>query len=106
MASGRLGKADLVATTDTVVYTCPADTFTVATVSICNRGNQVITLKMSVSDSGTPDASEYVEYDTEVLSHGVLERTGLVMNAGQKLVVWSNAVNVSAVVMGIETGTS
>jgi len=61
---------------------------------------------MSVSDSGTPDASEYVEYDTEVLSHGVLERTGLVMNAGQKLVVWSNAVNVSAVVMGIETGTS
>ena len=106
MASGRLGKAHLVATTDTVVYTCPADTFTVATVSICNRGNQVITLKMSVSDSGTPDASEYVEYDTEVLSHGVLERTGLVMNAGQKLVVWSNAVNVSAVVMGIETGTS
>ena len=106
MASGRLGKADLFATTDTVVYTCPADTFTVATVSICNRGNQVITLKMSVSDSGTPDASEYVEYDTEVLSHGVLERTGLVMNAGQKLVVWSNAVNVSAVVMGIETGTS
>jgi len=106
MASGRLGKADLVATTDTVVYTCPADTFTVATVSICNRGNQVITLKMSVSDSGTPDASEYVEYNTEVLSHGVLERTGLVMNAGQKLVVWSNAVNVSAVVMGIETGTS
>ena len=106
MASGRLGKAYLVATTDTVVYTCPADTFTVATVSICNRGNQVITLKMSVSDSGTPDASEYVEYDTEVLSHGVLERTGLVMNAGQKLVVWSNAVNVSAVVMGIETGTS
>ena len=106
MASGRLGKADLVATTDTVVYTCPADTFTVATVSICNRGNQVITLKMSVSDSGTPDASQYVEYDTEVLSHGVLERTGLVMNAGKKLVVWSNAVNVSAVVMGIETGTS
>ena len=106
MASGRLGIADLVDSTDTVVYTCPADTFTVATVSICNRGNQVITLKMSVSDSGTPDASEYVEYDTEVLSHGVLERTGLVMNAGQKLVVWSNAVNVSAVVMGIETGTS
>ena len=61
MASGRLGKADLVATTDTVVYTCPADTFTVATVSICYRGNQDITLKMSVSDSGTPDASEYVE---------------------------------------------
>ena len=44
MASGRLGKADLVASTDTVVYTVPADTFTVATVSICNRGNQVVTI--------------------------------------------------------------
>ena len=104
MASGRLGKADLVASTDTVVYTVPADTFTVATVSICNRGNQVVTIKMAVADAATPDASEYVEHNVEILSAGVLERSGLVRAAGQKLVVWSSGANVAAVAMGIETG--
>ena len=51
-------------------------------------------------------SSEYVEYDVEILSHGVLERSGLVMSAGQKLVVRSSGANVAAVAMGIETGTA
>jgi len=106
MASGRLGTANLTAATNTSVYTVPADTFTVATVSICNRGNQAITVQMAVADSATPNASEYIEYETEVLSHGVLERTGVVMSAGQILVVYASAANVSAVVMGIETSTA
>ena len=99
MASGRLGTANLTAATNTSVYT-------VATISICNRGNQAITVQMAVADSATPNASEYIEYETEVLSHGVLERTGVVMSAGQILVVYTSAANVSAVVMGIETSTA
>ena len=106
MASGRLGKADLTAATLTTVYTTPVDTFTVATVSFCNRGNQAVTVRLAVADAATPDNSEYVEYETEILSHGVLERTGLVLNAGQLLVAHSSGANVSVVVMGIETSTA
>ena len=37
MASGKLGANNLSAATDTVVYTCGANTFAVATVNIVNR---------------------------------------------------------------------
>ena len=50
--------------------------------------------------------SEYVEFETEILSHGVLERTGLVLNAAQLLVSHSSGANVSCVVSGIETSTA
>lgn len=106
MATGRLGANDLAAATNTTVYTVPSDTFSVVTLSICNRGNQAISVRVAVSASATPTAAEWIEYDTEVLGKGVLERTGIVMDAGRLLVVYASAANVSAVAFGIETPTA
>jgi hypothetical protein len=103
MASGRLGANDLSASTDTTLYTVPAQTFTIASVSFCNRGNQTITIRLSVSDADVPTASEYIEYETEIPPKGVLERTGIALGAAQKLVVRANSANVSAVGFGVET---
>ena len=105
MATGRLGVADLAAATNTSVYTVPADTFSVVTVSLCNRSTGTRSVRVAVAAAGTPLDAEYIEYDADILANGVLERTGIVMDASKILVVRADSTDVSAVVYGIETAT-
>lgn len=103
MATGKLGANDLSATTNTTVYTCPADTYAVVAINICNRGANATAVRIAIADSDTPGAAEYIEYDSQIFSKNVLERTGIVLAATQRLVVYSTQASVSAVVVGIET---
>jgi|SRR5210317_49325 hypothetical protein len=103
MATGRLGASDVTAGANTVVYTVPASTYAVVTVSFCNRSNTAASLRLAVASADTPTNAEYVEYDTEIMAKGVLERTGLVLDAGKRIVAYSSSDATSVVVMGIET---
>ena len=106
MATGRIGASDLTSGANVTVYTAPTDTYAVASINICNRGNHVTSIRIAVAAADTPTAGEYIEFDTEVLSKGVLERTGIVLAAGQKIVCYASGANISAVAMGIETSTA
>ena len=103
MATGRLAAEDLTSATLTTVYTVPEDTYTVATLNLCNRGADSSFVSVAIATTDSPDVGEYVEFETTLLSKNILERTGIVISADQRIVVLSSEANVSAVVVGIET---
>lgn len=106
MTTGRLGTADLATATLETVYTVPTDVFSVISVNICNRNNSSVGIRLAIADNDTPTSSEFIEHDVEIGGKGVLERTGIIIGAGQKVVMYSSSANVSVVVFGIETPTS
>lgn len=105
MASGILGQQALNATTNTTVYTTPADTVAYANVNVVNINSTPVSVRLALSTTGTPTSAEYVEYDALIDGYGVLERTGIVLNATKRVVAYSDTANVSVSVYGVEEST-
>lgn len=102
MANGRLGAVDLTANTDTTLYTCPIGKTATVNVTFTNRQTSPVNVKLALANSASPATTDYLEFNTELPPFGVLERTGIVVGAGQFLVVTSNVSGVSAVAFGFE----
>lgn len=102
MASGILGQSAPSAATNTTVYTVPSATTATFNVNIVNTGDSVARVRLAISATGTPGASEWIEYGTEVLAGGVLERSGFVAQATKNVVVYTDTATVSVSVYGYE----
>jgi hypothetical protein len=103
MATGRLGVQAIPANTNTTVYTVPTGFYTVLNVSITNRNTSSVTIRLAIASTGTPSDQEWIEFDTVLVGKGVFERTGLVVQAGLNIVVFSSSASVGSTVYGIET---
>jgi len=106
MSWKKLGASDLSATTNTSVYTVPASTEAIVAVNVCNRNASAVAIRLAVAESGTPGNEDYIEYDVSVPANGVLERTGLHMEATKVLVAYSDTANVSVLAHGNERSTA
>ena len=103
MASGILGQSAPTASTDTTVYTVPASTLSVVNINVLNRSaSNPVNVRIALAAAGTPTNAEYIEYDVTVPAKGVVERTGLALNAGKLVVVQCSTADTSVSVYGLE----
>jgi hypothetical protein len=104
MATGRLGANALAVATESVVYTVPTGKYAVFSLSVVNRNSATsASVRLALANATTATTAEFIEYDASIPSNGVLERTGLILDAGKRLTAYSSVANVSIVVYGIET---
>lgn len=105
MASGILGQSAPSATTLTTVYTVPDSTLSVVNINVSNRSSASATVRIALSATATPENSEYIEYDAPLPGNSVLERTGIALGAGRRVVVYASTANCSVNVYGLEQST-
>ena len=105
MASGILGQ--IVGTgSEADVYTVPSSTLAVVNVSIINNdSSNDETVVLRLVNSGDTSAAKHNLENMSVVSNGVVERTAIVMGAGDKLTMNASS-DVSVSVYGIEESTS
>lgn len=103
MASGRLGALNLSATTNTQIYAGPATSYVgTVTVSLCNRNATPVRVRLAVATTSSPSTAEWLWYDKLIPGYEAVERTGLVVDNGKQIVVYTDTANVTAVAMGFE----
>lgn len=95
-----LAAADLSTTTETLIYTCPASTRAVVSVNICARDSACL-VRLAVVNNATPSGQHYLEYDASLPVSGVLERSGIVLAAADRIYVKTSAAGISVNVFGI-----
>lgn len=102
MPSGILGQSAPAATTNTTVYTVPSGKLATFSVNVVNRGSAAVSFRLAIAATGTPTTEEWIEFGAAIPANGVLERTGLVAQAGERVVAFTSAADVSVNVYGYE----
>ena len=101
MASGRFGKVNLAANADTDIYTCPAGMVATASVCFANRTETPIKVRLAVRN-GAISLPDYIYYDVTCPANGILERTQVVLGAGEIITVRADAAGMSVRAHGFE----
>ena len=103
MASGILGtQSSLAASTLTTVYTVPGSTVSYLNLNMVNTNATPVSVRVALAATDTPTPGEYIEYNAEIGGYGVLERTGIALNATKKVVAFADTTGVSISVYGVE----
>jgi len=105
MANGKLGGADLSATTETSLYTPGSGVTATVNVSFCNRNSGTdATVKLAIAPSGAGSASndDYLAFNATVAAESTQIFTGIVVAQEQIIFVESDTASVTALANGFE----
>ena len=103
MASGKLGTANLPAGgAGTLLYTVPASTVSTVNVRFANRNSAAAKIRLAIGVGASPAVTDYLSYDQSLPANGIIEDTGIVCSAGEKVWAISDTANVSVRVHGFE----
>ena len=103
--SGRLGAAELSANTWNNVYECPTNRkYASIKVHIINRSSSdaMIDIALSSGDGITIETDSSIEYQTMIVPKGSIERSGIVVANGTKIMARSDINDLTCQVHGIE----
>ena len=102
----RLGATTVVASTDTSLYTVPADTTAIVnTIQVCNRGGTNRTFRVAWVDGaiGVVANEDYLYYGVTVPANdSICLRLGLTMETADSILVWADHADVNFVAAGVE----
>ena len=71
-------------------------------ISVANTTTGTITARVAIATTPTPTSNEFIEYDTVIVGNGVLERGGIVAQAGESVVVYNAVAGLNFSVYGFE----
>lgn len=94
-----VGRFTLSADTDTLIYTCPADHVATKNVSFCAT-TQNAAIQLAHTAGSTPADGDYLEKGSTLGVAQSFERTGIYLEAGEKLYARASATGVNVVVSG------
>ena len=88
MATGTLANGELAQNVLENIYSIPlADNeggYAVVSISMMNTTTSDINIRIALHGTNLTD-SDYIEYDTTIVPKGMIERTGVVVGAGQAI---------------------
>ena len=105
MAGGRLGAGSMGANAWTMIYECPENKqYASIKIHVINRSatETYVDIALSTGDGVTVNTDEYLEYQTMIVGHGSIERSGIVVANGTKIMTRSSNADSTTVVHGIE----
>jgi len=100
--SGLLGKQALETFNAKTVYTVPSGKVATVNLNLCNFTDTARKVYVAIYTGNTYVNADFLEHGTVIPAHGVLERTGLVLSAGEQLSAWDDGAGVSARAYGFE----
>ncbi len=104
MASGKLGKAMLVANQWALLYKVPQGKEACFNINAVNVGSSPAKVYIAITDSGATSAApkDYIEAGQILEVSDVLERTGIVCQEGESVYAFSDKADIAVRVHGFE----